>query len=330
MTPKDPGSQAVGVFCAQLAQIRGLVTILCQTARVEMRHGHRSRRSIMGEVDMQRLLARNARMFSIAAATALAVSGLVPTAQAAGDLLVAPTRIVLDGRRGAEVILNNIGSEEATYRISLELRRMNDNGKLEDILPEAANDKEKAALEIIRFAPRRVTLPPNQPQSIRVGMQSTETLPDGEYRAHMLFRAIPKTADVTAENGPGNGLKINLIPVYGVTIPVIIRKGELKATAAIANATIVRASEGESLQFALSRKGDRSVFGEVHVTRPGLAEPLLVAKGIAVYPELDGRTVTLPLDAQAAAKMPGDVIISYYEAAEAGGALIAQLRTTLR
>ena len=86
--------------------------------------------------------------------------------------MVAPTRIVLDGRRGAEVILNNIGSEEATYRISLELRRMGENGKLDDMMPEEANDVEKAALEIIRFAPRRVTLPPNQPQSIRVGLAS--------------------------------------------------------------------------------------------------------------------------------------------------------------
>ena len=264
------------------------------------------------------------------ATLSLASFAPIQQAQAAGDLLVAPTRVVLDGRRGTEVILNNIGVEEATYRISLELRRMNDIGKLDDVAPEAANDKEKAVLEIIRFAPRRVTLPPNQPQSIRIGLQGTETLPDGEYRAHMLFRAIPKAAEATAEEGPANGLKINLIPVYGVTIPVIIRKGELKATAAIANATLVRDAEGAALRFDIARKGDRSVFGEVHITKPGVAEPLLVVKGIAVYPELDARSVTLPLDAEAAAKMQGEVVISYYEAPEAGGGLITQLRTVLR
>jgi hypothetical protein len=257
---------------------------------------------------------------------------MVPAApaHAAGDLLVAPTRIVLDGRRGAEVILNNIGSEEATYRISLELRRMNDIGRLEDILPENATEQEKAALDIIRFAPRRVTLPPNQPQSIRIGVQATDTLPDGEYRAHMLFRAIPKTADATAEEAEATGLTINLIPIYGVTIPVIIRKGELKATAAIANAAIIQDAEGPVLQFDLQRQGDRSVFGEVHVTRPGVAEPLMVVKGIAVYLERNSRAVALPLDAALAAKMPGEVVISYYEAPEAGGGLITQLRTVLR
>ena len=50
-----------------------------------------------------------------------------------GDLLVAPTRIVLDGRKGAEVILNNIGDEPATYRVSVEFRRMTPDGGLVDV-----------------------------------------------------------------------------------------------------------------------------------------------------------------------------------------------------
>jgi P pilus assembly chaperone PapD len=270
------------------------------------------------------------RSILASAALSMAVLGQSAPVQAAGDLLVAPTRIVLDGRRGAEVILNNIGAEEATYRITLELRRMNDIGKLDEITPETANDKEKAALELIRYAPRRVTLPPNQPQSIRIGLQGTETLPDGEYRAHMLFRAIPKTPDATAEDGQANGLKINLIPVYGVTIPVIVRKGDLKATAAIANAALARDADMTSLNFDLTRAGDKSVFGEVHVTKPGVAEPLIVVKGIAVYPELGSRKVSLPIDAAKLATVQGEVVISYYEAPEAGGSLITQLRTVLR
>ena len=48
-----------------------------------------------------------------------------PAAEAGiGDLLVAPTRIVLNGSRGTEILLNNIGEDVATYRISVELRRM--------------------------------------------------------------------------------------------------------------------------------------------------------------------------------------------------------------
>jgi P pilus assembly chaperone PapD len=260
---------------------------------------------------------------------ALAPTGIAAPANAAGDLLIAPTRVILDGRRGAEVILNNIGDEEATYRITLELRRMNVQGRLDDVDVAGANDKEKSALDIIRYAPRRVTLPPNQPQSIRIGLQAIDTLPDGEYRAHMLFRAIPKTPAADGSADSGNSLRIQLIPIYGISIPVIVRKGNLQGTAALANVRMGRDNEGPTLEFDMARQGDKSIFGEIHVTKPGQSEPLSVAKGIAIYPEVASRSVSLPLPAEVAAKMKGDIIISYYEAPEAGGGLIAQVRTVL-
>ncbi len=250
--------------------------------------------------------------------------------QAQGDLLVAPTRVILDGRRGTEVVLNNIGNEEATYRITLELRRMNNHGRLDDVDPAQANDKEKAALQVIRYAPRRVTLPPNQPQSIRIGMQPTDALADGEYRAHLLFRAIPKTAAAGAAEDVGNDLKIQLIPIYGISIPVIVRKGNLEATAALSNVHIGKDNEGPTLAFDLSRKGDKSVFGEIHVSKPGASEPITVAKGIAIYPEVESRSVSLPVPPEIAAQLKGEVIVSYYEAPEAGGGLISQVRQVLR
>ena len=70
-------------------------------------------------------------------------------ALAQGDLLIAPTRLVLDGRQGGEVILNNIGGKEATYRITLELRRMTPDGDLEEVAKENANPTEQAALEMV-------------------------------------------------------------------------------------------------------------------------------------------------------------------------------------
>ena len=40
---------------------------------------------------------------------------------------------MLDGRKGTEIVLNNIGDEPATYRISVEFRRMTADGDLEDV-----------------------------------------------------------------------------------------------------------------------------------------------------------------------------------------------------
>lgn len=256
------------------------------------------------------------------------VSG-VP-AWAAGDLLVAPTRVILDGKRGTQVILNNVGSEEMTYRISLEIKRMAEDGRLEDIDPAATTEAEKAALALVRYAPRRVTLPPNQPQSIRIGLNPADTLPDGEYRVHMLFRAIPKTNAVT-DDGAGTELKIQLIPLYGITIPIIVRKGNLTATAALANARLGRDEDGPVLELDATRKGERSVYGEFRVMKPGQAEPLVVQKGIAIYPEIEKRKVDLPLSEEEAASIRGgEVIIAYHDTPENGGGLIAELRTVVR
>lgn len=253
----------------------------------------------------------------------------ISPAHAAGDLLVAPTRIVLDGRRGTEVILNNIGKEEATYRISLELRRMTKNGKLEDVAEEDVNEKEAAVRNIIRYAPRRVTLPPNQPQSIRIGVNSLQNVPDGEYRAHMLFRAIPKVAPVTQTPDEAKGVQIQLNPVYGVTIPVFVRKGKLHAEAALANPRLETDEDGNPvLRVDAARRGNGSVFGEIRVTPPNGEGPMIF-RGIAVYPELDSRIISLPLTPETAAALRGPVTVSYYTPAEDGGALIAQVKAVV-
>src|SRR3546814_20812498 len=65
--------------------------------------------------------------------TAAARGAAAAPVHAAGDLLVAPTRIILDGSRGTEVVLSNIGSAPATYRISLEIKRMTAAGGLDEI-----------------------------------------------------------------------------------------------------------------------------------------------------------------------------------------------------
>src|SRR6187200_2392244 len=116
------------------------------------------------------------RSFAQLALIAPALVLASPAAQAGvGDLLVAPTRVILDGRRGTEIILNNIGDDTATYRVSLELRRMKPDGTLEAVT--TPNAKESAAEAMVLYAPRNVTLPPNQPQSIRVNARAPQGLP---------------------------------------------------------------------------------------------------------------------------------------------------------
>ncbi len=269
---------------------------------------------------------------SIAAAAALGAPLLLASAPAAagvGDLLVAPTRIVLDGRRGTEIILNNVGDEPATYRISVEFRRMTGDGMLADVPEPTA--QEKAAADMIVYAPRRVTLAPRQPQAIRIAARPPQGLPDGEYRVHLLFRAIPPATPVAPAAGePVKGLKLRLIPIYGVTIPVIVRLGNLQATAGIANVRLEQKDGKPAVGLELSRSGSRSTFGEVRVLKAGIKEPVAIQRAVAVYTEVNSRHVAIPLNEAFKGDLSGPVTVQYVETYDDGAQTIAETRAVLR
>jgi hypothetical protein len=265
---------------------------------------------------------------SIAGLASLAL--LAPSAGSAqGDLLIAPTRLVLDGRRGGEVILSNVGSEEATYRVTLELMRMDENGNLEPVKQEDATASEKAALAMIRYAPRRVTLPPSQPQSVRISARPGADLPDGEYRVHMSFSALPKVNAVGATVTGKDGIGINLIPLYGIVMPIIVRKGELQVTAGLANPRIVHEKSGDVFSLDMTRSGNESVYGDLFVYPQGAKDPAFVVRGVGVYPEITTRHTTFALTPAEAAAMKGRVRVEYRDAGENGGALIASVDAVL-
>ncbi len=263
------------------------------------------------------------------ALAAFAGSGASIPASAQGDLLVAPTRVILDGSRGTEVILSNIGSEEATYRIGLELRRMLENGRLVPIERTEANAVEEAALGMIRYAPRRITLPPGQPQAVRLAARPGADLPDGEYRVHMSFKAIPKAREVSSQPQTDQSVSIQLIPIYGVTIPIIVRHGRVEAQVAITQPSIVQGEDGPELAMSISRAGDSSAYGELRVTKAGVADPIVQLTGLAIYPEIEARTVRVRLTPEQASALNGQLRIEYREMPEAGGGLLAAVDTVL-
>ncbi|QDP19565.1 molecular chaperone [Sphingomonas xanthus] len=275
---------------------------------------------------MLRLLSGRLATLCLLAPTLLVAA---PAAQAGvGDLLVAPTRIVLDGRRGTEVILNNIGDDVATYRVSVELRRMNAEGRLVDVTD--ATEAEKIAQEMILYAPKRITLPPNQPQAIRLSARAPQGLADGEYRAHLLFRAVPPPRPAADPAAKVEGVAFQLTPIYGVTIPVIVRLGRLEAVAGISNVRKVEDQGKPAVALDLSRTGQRSTFGEIRVMKAGVTDPIAVVRGIAVYTEVGQRSVTVPIDPAHAAAAIGQVTVQYVEPTDSGPVTIAETTAVLR
>ena len=274
---------------------------------------------------------RNRFKFSLTGLACLAVA-IAPTpavAQGVGDLLVAPTRLELNNFRGTEVFLNNIGSAKATYRISAELRRMTPDGELEDVDPAQATELQKKVQEMIVFAPRRITLEPNQPQSIRVGVRPPPDLPDGEYRVHLLFRAIPEPRP--PQDPDPQGISIDLRAVYGVTIPVFARRGQLSAEAGIVDARLTTEEGHQAVAVTLTRTGNRSLYGDVLLIKPGRSEPVITTRGVAIYTEVDRRGLVMYLPKGSTEALAGPATIRYVERTDDGARrTLAETNVVLR
>lgn len=241
----------------------------------------------------------------------------------AGDLLITPTRIVLDNRtRSAEVTLNNRGPKEATFRISLVKMRMNNKGLYENVEEKGApNPDEKFADDLIRFSPRQVVLKPAESQTVKI-MLKKDAAGDGEYRTHMLMRAVPDTGEGQDIEAPAklgeNEIAVRLIPVYGISIPVIVRLGALEATGGIENVHV----SGNAMTLTLTRRGTRSLFGDLTVTQ-GANEVVGILRGVAVFTPNTRREVTLPLTApKGGLKSP--LTVSWREREADGDALLAE------
>ena len=208
---------------------------------------------------------------------------------------------------------------------------MDGEGDFSDVVEESANAVERAALDMIRYAPRRITLLPGQPQAVRISARPAPDLPDGEYRVHMGFRAIPAamTPEEAAKEAAAGGLSIRLTPVYGITIPVFVRKGRLEGGAALANPRLVKDGEHTFVELDMSRSGQRSVFGMIE-GKTARGEQVFQLRGIAVYPEVTQRKVRVPVTAEQQAKLTGPVRIEYRELPENGGQLIAEVTSAIR
>jgi P pilus assembly chaperone PapD len=241
-----------------------------------------------------------------------------------GDLLVAPTRVVFEGRkRSAELNLSNIGQVRATYRVSLVRMEMDEGGAFRE---QPLDPGTEGLQSLFRFSPREVTLEPQESQTVRVQVRKPAELPPGEYRLHMVFRAVPPAPPVTpAVNEIPKGISIRLTPVYGIAIPLIVRHGDTSAKVAIVDPALGEA--GRFLRFRLNRTGNQSVYGDLQATllpAQGPAKLLTEATGLAVYTPNDHRIVTLALPSGQPLPAGGRIRITYALPAQEGGSLLAE------
>lgn len=254
------------------------------------------------------------KLLNLTLFTFLLIAFATPSS-AQGDLMVMPKRIVFDGsQRSQEINLANTGSDSATYAISFIQYKMTENGKFEEVtVPE---EGQRFATDFLRYYPRRVSLGPNEAQTVRIQLTRTGNLEEGEYRSHVYFRAVEEQTALGLENEEeSDGISIQIKTVFGISIPVIIRHGESTTALKIANLNLDKTGNQPQLSMTFHRDGNMSVYGDLeilHLSASGVSTPVGIVKGISVYTPNATRNFSLPLIAPANVDLSkGKLQISY-------------------
>jgi P pilus assembly chaperone PapD len=207
----------------------------------------------------------------------------------AATLSFSPQRLVLDGRtNNASLTLTNTGSEISTFRISLSDVIYNDDGSVTHV--DTPPENFPSARKYIRISPKQVNLRPGESQTVRALLRLPKAFTDGEYRIHAILKELPPPLplDVTNKNRPS--------PVMfsqAVAIPIIVRRGQGKAVAEIANAH--RTPKGLSLTIA--RSGNKSLYTDIEIYTGSVSQnnQVSILKGFAVPVPNKHRTINLAL-----------------------------------
>lgn len=218
---------------------------------------------------------------------------------AQGNLLVTPKRLVFDGsKRAEELNLANVGADSATYVISFIQVRMKEDGSFEKITEP--DPQQNFADKFLRYFPRTVTLAPNEAQTVKVQLVRSNEMQPGEYRSHLYLRAVPKTTPLgETEPKKDSSISVQLVPIFGISIPTIIRIGE--STAQLNLSDVGFKMEGDTLptlKWKFNRSGNMSVYGDVtvnHISPSGKTTAVGVVKGVAVYTPTNTRNFNLAL-----------------------------------
>jgi hypothetical protein len=222
-------------------------------------------------------------------------------AQAQGDLFINPKRIVFEGqKRFQEINLANIGTDTARYIISFIQIRMKDDGNFEQI--EKPDSGQNFASKYLRIFPRAVTLAPKESQVVKIQVNQNNKLLPGEYRSHLYFRAAPKENPLGESSAKDStkGVSVKLIPVYGISIPIIIRIGENNTKVILSDLKFEKEKDNTPvIKFRFTRTGNMSVYGDLTVQFISDAGKITQAgfiKGISVYAPNKLRDIKINLD----------------------------------
>lgn len=241
-------------------------------------------------------------LFGVVAAAVV----LILSMQDAYALRITMKRVIFEGPKRAEVLtLINNTAEEQVYRLGWRRMRMTEDKSLQVVPDDDPAPDLHDASNMIRYAPRRVVLPPGRTQQVRLMLRRPRGLQDGEYRAHFWIQPEEEAAkfnpdDMGKKTEKGQAVQIKMLT--GLTLPVFVRVGKMDVKASITDAHLIQKDGKPFVQYMIDRTGNRSLYGDIDVTCNAGGQEVVAATvhGIAVYTEVTKRRVEAALSSMPA------------------------------
>jgi len=245
------------------------------------------------------------------------ITGFSQLVSAQGNLLVAPIRVVFEGTKQKEDLnLTNIGQDTAVYLVSFIQYKMKEDGSFLQL--DNVDSITTRSDKYLRIFPRKVVLPPGESQTIRMQYRKPADLKDGEYRSHLYFRAEKEVSalGMNTTQTDTTQMSVSITPVFGISIPVIIRNGNLAYKMSLSDVALTTVNDTVSnLTFLINRTGDRSSYGNLRaefVPAVGKAFDVGQANGVGVYTDLSARKFSMSIRNRAEQRLKNGKLVIHY------------------
>jgi hypothetical protein len=220
---------------------------------------------------------------------------------AQGDLVISPTCVMFEGNKQKEELnLVNMGKDSAIYSISFVQYNMKEDGNY--VIIEKPDSGQMFADPYLRVFPRKVTLAPGESQVIMLQCRRKPNMLAGEYRSHLYFRSEQNYKPLGMNNSARDTTQISvqLIPVFGISIPVIIRSGIVDVSATLTDLKLENRQDTiQCLNITINRIGNVSIDGCIiikYITTQGLSYEIGTVKNVRVYTNINKRNIVVKLN----------------------------------
>ncbi|MBN2675747.1 MAG: hypothetical protein JXR30_00650, partial [Alphaproteobacteria bacterium] len=182
------------------------------------------------------------------------------------------------------------------YRMTFINYEAQKDGSYKEIATET--DVTKFAEQYLEYSPKKIVLESKKSQTVKLMVKKGASIPDGEYRSHFMFLEDAPTKATVPTKATG-GFVVDIRARYGVTVPIVIRRGELDAQGKFDDMRLAKKGGQNVIRVKLSRKGKHSYRGAIVVYKKegwfSSDTEIGRLENVTLYPNIFERSVDVSL-----------------------------------